>query len=107
MRVDLTRAYSNHQDLTNRLVTAMKRLRRAFRENPAGSTSVRSAPNAAQPRRVIERLGKARVRDLLCDIERGIARIRVAEKYGISESSVKRLVRSREMNDAASDSRSQ
>ena len=91
--VDLTGAYSNRLDLTKALVTAVEGLRQAKEGRGRKPVSVRSAPNSDRPRRVTDRLSDSDLRALLRDVEQGTPKWQVAEKYRISESSVKRLVR--------------
>jgi AraC-like DNA-binding protein len=92
--VDLTWTYSNRQDLADLL----QRTRRWVEENRQGpaidlQASVRAKPNSAMPRRVVDRLGEDMVREIAEARKVGMKLKDVAKKYGISESSVKRIMR--------------
>lgn len=92
--VDLTWTYSNRQDLADLL----RRARRWVSEDRQGATqdpppSVRAKSNPTVPRRVVDRLGEETVRELITAQQAGTKLRDLAERYGISESSVKRLVR--------------
>jgi len=92
--VDLTWTYSNQQDLADLL----RRTRVWLSEDHRGpvqdqQSSVRAKPTPTVPRRVVDRLGE----DVACEIiaaRQAGAKLRdLAERFGISESSVKRLTR--------------
>lgn len=93
-QVDLTRTYSNQQDLADLLrrtrLWVMEDRRWPFEDQPA---SVRAKPRPAVPRRVVDRLGEDAIRDMIEARRAGMNLKDVAEHYGISESSVKRLIR--------------
>jgi hypothetical protein len=92
-RVDLVTDYSNHPDLAYALVNALQQLR-AAQERPLDSTtSVRSTGRSKQPRPVADRLGDANVRAIVEAADAGTPKWQLAERYGISLSSVQRLVR--------------
>lgn len=54
--------------------------------------SVRAKPNSAVPRRIVDRLGEKTVREMIEARRAGAKLSDVAERYGISESSVKRVL---------------
>lgn len=92
--VDLVGAYSKRQDLADQLRRVLDRLGRAHQE-PAEDPreSVRTTAKAAEPHRVVDRLGEQAVRELVEAFEAGTSKWRLSEQYGISLSSVKRLIR--------------
>lgn len=90
--MDLTWTYSNQQDLADLL----RRARVWVNEDRCGPVqdrraSVRAKPALAVPRRVVDRLGEDVVREMIEARQAGMKLRDVAERYGISESSVKRL----------------
>lgn len=92
--VDLTWTYSNRQDLAD-LLRRTRLWLMEDRQRPAKNptVSVRAKPNSTVPRRVVDRLGEDAVREMIQARQAGMRLKEVAEKYGISESSVKRLFR--------------
>jgi predicted DNA binding protein len=91
--VDLVTAYSKRPDLADSLVRAVQQIERA-RDRASGQTvSVRSTAKSGRQWRVADRLADADIRVLVAAFERGTPKWKLAEQYGISESSVKRLVR--------------
>ena len=97
--VDPTWTYSNQQDVADLL----RRARVWLSEDRRGpvqdrQASVRARPTAAVPRRVIDRLGEDVVREVIEARASGVKLREVAERYGISESSVKRLMRDYKIN---------
>lgn len=54
--------------------------------------SVRAKPNSVTPRRVVDRLGEGVVCEMIEARRVGIKLRDVAERYGISQSSVKRML---------------
>jgi hypothetical protein len=85
-------AYFNRADLADQL----QRARRRLGEDRQGSvkdpqTSVRTKPNSTVPRRVVDRLGEDAVREMIEARHAGAKLLELAERYGISESSVKRI----------------
>lgn len=92
--MDLTGTYSNQQDLADLL----RRTRRWLSEDHGEpvedrQASVRAKPAPTVPRRVVDRLGEDAVREMI-EARRAGTKLRdVAERFGISESSVKRLLR--------------
>lgn len=94
MLVDLIRIYSNQQDAADLL----QRTRLWLREDQQGASqdprgSVRAKPHAQVPRRVVDRLGEDAVREMITARQAGAKLLELAERYGISESSVKRMLR--------------
>ena len=90
--VDLIGSYSNRQDLADTLVSAVTQLRKAQARPGEQVSSVRSAQS---PRgwRVGDRLSAADTEQLVAAFTAGTSKRKLAERYGISESSVKRLIR--------------
>jgi hypothetical protein len=89
--VEAIRTYSNHGDRADQL----RRARRWLSEDPqepAGDrqVSVRAKPNSVIPRRVVDRLGEDVVREMIEARQAGMQVKEVAQRYGVSESSVKR-----------------
>lgn len=85
-------SYSNRQDLTDALVSAVQQLRKAQAATGEPAFSVRSAQSPRQWR-VGDRLSEADAERLVADFATGTSKRKLAERYGISESSVKRLIR--------------
>ena len=73
----------------------MEDRRGSLEDQPA---SVRAKPKPAMPRRVVDRLGEDAVREMVEARRAGIRLQDVARQYRVSESSVKRLLRSRTVN---------
>jgi transcriptional regulator with XRE-family HTH domain len=92
--VDLIQAYSNRRDLVDSLVSAVQQLRRSQAEAGEPSFSVRSAKSPSQWR-VEDRLSEADTERLVEAFTAGTSKRKLAERYGISKSSVKRLIRKR------------
>jgi DNA invertase Pin-like site-specific DNA recombinase len=91
-RVDLMGAYSNRQDLADSLVSTMQQLRQAQAQGGESVPSMRSTRSHRQWR-VGDRLGEAEIEELIGAFTAGMSKRKLAERYGISESSVKRLIR--------------
>jgi|SRR6266700_4290514 len=93
-QVDLIGTYSNHQNLADLLQRTRRWLseaRRAPLEAPRAS--VRAKAKAIVPRRVIDRLCDEVVHELV-EAPRAGAKLReLVERYEVSESSLKRLLR--------------
>jgi hypothetical protein len=100
MLVDLIGTYSNHRNRADLL----KRTRRWLSEGRQApiqdsKVSVRAKPEEIVPRRVVDRLGEEAVRELI-EARRAGAKLReFVERYGVSESSLKRLFRTAEADD--------
>lgn len=88
-------SYSNRQDLADALVSALTQLRKAQEQSSQPARSVRSGPVSARPRRVVDRLTGAELEGLIAAGTEGASKRQLAGRYGISESSVKRLIRIR------------
>jgi hypothetical protein len=93
--VGLIRTYSNQQDRADLL----RRARLWVMEDQQGSNqdpqvTVGVKPNSAVPRRVVDRLGEDVVREMIEARRAGVKLVELAERYGISESSVKRVLTS-------------
>jgi hypothetical protein len=91
--VDLTRAYHNRADLADALVKTMQRLTKAQQAPRRPRASVSSTGRSDRQWRVSDRLDDADTRLIVKAFEQGTPKWKLAEQYGISESSVKRLVR--------------
>jgi AraC-like DNA-binding protein len=91
-QVDLTGAYSNRGDLADLL----RRARRWVSEGRQVSlqdlqSGVGAKPNPTVPRRVVDRLGEDAVRELIEARRAGAKLLELAQRFRISESSVKRI----------------
>lgn len=91
--VDLVGAYSKHLDLAKRLARTAQQAHRLEESTPEQPASVRSTGRSERHWRVSDRLGDADVHQLVKAFESGTPKWKLAEQYGISESSVKRLIR--------------
>jgi hypothetical protein len=85
-------AYSKRLDLADTLVSAVRQLRQAQEQVGEPVFSVRPARSPTQWR-VGDRLSEVDVQRLIAAFAAGTSKWRLAERYGISESSVKRLIR--------------
>jgi len=83
--------YLNRKDLADALVSAVRQLRQAQEQTNGPGQSVRSAPLSARQWRVDDRLSEADAEQLVAAFTAGMSKRKLAERYGISESSVKRL----------------
>jgi len=92
--VDLTWTWSKRQDLADLLRSSVRRLAgQDPRPVEDRQLSGRTTAKAIVPKRVVDRLGEATVRELV-EARRAGAKLReLGDRYGISESSVKRLIR--------------
>ena len=92
--VDLVGPYSKRQDLADQLRRVLDRLGRPHLETAREpECSVRTTAKAATPHRVADRLGEEAVRELIEAFQTGTPKWQLAERYGVSLSSVKRLIR--------------
>jgi hypothetical protein len=94
MRVDLIGTYSNQLNRADLLKRARRWLRES-RQAPIQDTkvSVRAKPEVIVPRRVIDRLSAETVRELVEARQAGAKLRELVERYEVSESSLKRLLR--------------
>lgn len=91
--VDLTWTYSNQPDLADLLRRTRLWLNEDRRETPQDQqVGIWARLKPAEPRRVVDRLGEDAVREMIEARRAGVKPCDVAARYGISESSVKRLV---------------
>src|SRR5258707_2039255 len=93
-QVDLIGAYSNHRNRADLL----KRARRWVSEDHLCKIQdpqkcVRAKPTSNVPRWVVDRLGPGAVQEIVEACRVGAKLRDVAERWGISESSVKRITR--------------
>jgi hypothetical protein len=91
-RVDLITSYSKRRDLADALVSAVQQLRQAQARGGRAAPSMRS-DLSLRPWRVEHRLSRVDVEQILVAFAAGTPKRELAERYGISESSVKRLIR--------------
>jgi DNA-directed RNA polymerase specialized sigma24 family protein len=98
--VDLLMSYSKRVDLTSSLFTAVDRVRDANQAEPAGALSVRSE-QAPRGWRVTDRVTEEGLSELVSAFRHGATIRELAERYGISESSVKRRLRAQGVGRAA------
>ena len=75
------------------LVRAVSQLHGAQQGGDVPRASVRSASRSEREWRVSDRLSEVELRQLVTDFVAGTPKRRLAERYGISESSVKKLIR--------------
>lgn len=93
--MDLSSAYSKRLDLAEALVRAVSQLRSAQQGADAPRASVRSIGRSEREWRLVDRLSEAEPCQLVADFTSGTPTWNLAEQYGISLSSVKRLIRRR------------
>ena len=85
--VDLLVRYSNHDDALRRVAGVLRRAEQDDQADEAG------LPSAGPRPRGLATLGDDDVRQLVRSFRAGTAKRVLAERYDISESSVKRLLR--------------
>jgi hypothetical protein len=85
-------AYSKRLDLADALVSAVRQLQQAQAQTNERAFRLRSTQSPGQWR-VGDRLSQADTERLLAAFSAGTSKRKLAERYGISESSVKRLIR--------------
>ena len=91
--MDLVRSYSKRPDLLHDLVTAVRTIKEAQAASSAHDRrSVQSDP-PGESRRLVDRLSEDDARQLARDFRAGTPKWMLAERYGLSRSSVKRLLR--------------
>ena len=88
--VELLSRYSNRLDLLEPLHDVLRRIEAGDRENLPGLEE--HCSSAGDPRRVCERLTGADIHDLLNQYRAGVTMRELAEQYGISHASVKRIL---------------
>jgi hypothetical protein len=86
-------SYSNRLDLADALVSTVRELRRAQAHTTASAQSVRSASLSTRQWRIGDRLSQGDRERLVAAFTAGTSKRKLAECYGISESSVKWLIR--------------
>lgn len=92
--VDLVSAYSNRDDLVFELVTAMRQLEEARSAGGSESRlSVQSVGRVGRAHGLQDRLSQADLQNVVTEYEAGELRKDLAERYGISVSSVARILR--------------
>jgi hypothetical protein len=94
--------YLNRQDLADTLVSAVRQLRQAQAQTYEQAHSVRSMPLSTVQWRLGDRLYEADMERLIAAFTAGTPKRKLAERYGISESSVKRLIRQHGASKASS-----
>jgi DNA invertase Pin-like site-specific DNA recombinase len=92
--VDLVEPYLNRRDLSDSLVSALRGLREAQGQVGEPVSRVRSTHSRSQWR-LGDRLTEADAERLIEAFSMGMSKRKLAVRYGISESSVKRLIRRR------------
>lgn len=91
MKVEVLRRYSNRDDLLKPLVSVLERIEAGDCEDVPGV----QANGSTEPWRVTDRLTEAERTTLVAEARAGTTtRNELAVRYGISLSSVKRLLRS-------------
>jgi hypothetical protein len=91
--VDLIRHYSNRPDLLDDLGRTVCRLGQLAPEPAQGRRSVSSTGRMGRKWALRDRLGPDDVRGLVEGFRAGMSKRKLARQYGISESSVKRILR--------------
>lgn len=91
--VDLMGSYLNRSDLADSLLSAVRQLRHEQGQDGGSADSVRSASRSDRRWRVVDRLDKDDIETLVAAFTAGTPKRKLVERYGISESSVKRLIR--------------
>jgi hypothetical protein len=71
----------------------LQQLRQAQAQTSGPANSVRSTPLSTRQWRVGDRMSEADTEQLVAAFTTGTSKWKLAERYGISESSVKRLIR--------------
>lgn len=99
--MDLLTAYSKRSDLADALVRAVHQIQRARERSSRQPQSVQSEGKSGRQWRVADRLTETDVRLLVVAFEGGTPKWKLAEQYGVSESSVKRLLRRHRAEEAA------
>lgn len=85
---------SNRSDLCEELLRTLRRLERALAaDGQSEPVSVRSTGRSPRDWRVNDRLTDSEISMLVLRFRQGTPKHRLAEQYGISESSVKRILR--------------
>lgn len=92
--MDLLVAYSKQMDRVSELVSAVERLRVGDAGEPVW-VSVRSAEGPRVQQRVMDRLGEDGLCRLASEFRAGATKRELAERYAMSESTVKRILRKR------------
>jgi hypothetical protein len=87
--VEVLRRYSNRRDLLKPLVSVLERIEAGDCEDVPGVQS----HGPLEPWRVNDRLSAAELQELVNQLQAGVSRPKLAQRYGISLSSVKRLLR--------------
>jgi hypothetical protein len=90
--VELIAAYSKRRDRSDALVSPVRQLRQAQERSNGTAFSVRSTQASSQWR-VGDRLSETDTARLIAAFTAGTSKRKLAERYAISESSVKRLIR--------------
>lgn len=91
--MDILREYSNHAGILHDLEYALASLHRSADQAPPVRLSVRSKGRAAPGWRTADRLTPEQEAEMVGCFMAGTPKAALAAKYGISESSVKRLLR--------------
>lgn len=93
-RVEVLRRYSNLPDLLTRMQDALRRIEEENQDDEPGVCST-GRGDGLVPVPVRERLGEAGLADLVASFRAGTPKHELATRYGISLSSVKRVLRQR------------
>ena len=90
--MDVAWTWSKRQDLADQLRSKVRRLTGQDQSSVKDrQPSARTTAKARVPKRVADRLGEAAVREMIEARRAGMTLKDVAQRYGISESSVKRV----------------
>jgi hypothetical protein len=88
--VEVLRRYSNRPDLLGPLVDVLGRIEAGDQDDEPGVHSTRRGGRLAP---VSERLGEGAIREMVEKFRTGVPKGRLVEEFGISMSSVKRVIR--------------
>jgi DNA-directed RNA polymerase specialized sigma24 family protein len=91
--VDVIRAYSKRPDVLEDLDRAVRQLDKALAEPAPERASVRSSGRVGHVQAIADRLSAEQVAAIIQRFRAGTAKHVLADEYGISLSSVKRLLR--------------
>ncbi|MEV6013755.1 hypothetical protein AB0M29_44390 [Streptomyces sp. NPDC051976] len=91
--MDLVRRYSNHPEVAADLVASLKALHAERGRVEVGRVNITSTGRAPSRGRVVDKLSDEQVSALIGEFHAGTIRKELAAKYGISLSSVTRLLR--------------
>lgn len=84
--------YSKHSALSDDLGRCLRRVRQAGTVHPPVRLSVRSTGKSERQWRVSDRLSEADTAKIVALGHEGVSKVQIAKRFGISHSSVKRIL---------------